>query len=124
MNNEVRIALIDDQDIFRITLASLLEKRMKAKVVYRTSDGNELLNKLDEEEIDLVITDVAMPQMDGVLLCKKIREKKPNQKIIVLTTYNDKPLVKKLFKIGVDGFLAKDSKLEEMLALVKDVAYR
>jgi DNA-binding NarL/FixJ family response regulator len=121
MVTEVRIALVDDQDIFRITFASLLEKRMKAKVVFRTANGNELLERMDELEVDLVITDLAMPEMDGMLLCKKIKEKYPAQKIIVLTTYNDKALIRKLLKIGVNGFLPKDSRLEEVLALVQQI---
>ena len=116
------IALVDDQEITLINLGILLEKRLNVEVGIKARSGKEFLRRMKKKgQPDLVITDLAMPDMGGVTLCKKLKKLYPNLKILVLSVYNNESITDSLYEIGVDGFVKKDAMLDELIASVQQL---
>jgi DNA-binding NarL/FixJ family response regulator len=122
MKTTFNIALVDDQEMTRITLGSLLERRLDASVSIKVKSGRELLRYLERgESPDLVITDLAMPDMGGITLCQILREKYPELKIMVLSIYKDKAVIDQLLEMGVHAYVNKDANLDEFIGSIQRV---
>ena len=117
-----KILLVDDHQVFSSSLKMVLETNNYE--VNRVSEAKQAIKFLKATPYDVVITDIEMPEMNGVELIKEIKlelNKKP--KIIVLTSYKKILLFKKLFALGIDGFLSKNiSQFELLKALSKVLA--
>jgi DNA-binding NarL/FixJ family response regulator len=107
----IRIALADDQKVFRKEIASLMNNMPGVEVVIEAADGNELLEKLaaQEEEPNVIILDLNMPGLSGVETMPLLKKQYPNIKVMVLSLYNDENFVAYLTEIGADSYLFKDS---------------
>src|ERR1700754_3897065 len=86
----VRILLVDDHKIMRDGLRSVLEKEANFKVVAEAGDGGEAINLAKKVKPDVVILDVAMPEINGIEAAKQIRAVHPKARIIALTMHSDK----------------------------------
>ncbi|MGE5604419.1 MAG: response regulator [Bacteroidota bacterium] len=105
----IRVLLVDDQQLFRESLGIALEIRNpNIKVVAQAANGEEGWKSALEYGPDIVLMDVRMPVMDGVESARKIREKCPQCRIIMLTTFNDDEYVIEALKLGAAGFILKD----------------
>lgn len=122
MNTNYRIALVDDHPLTRINLGDLLEKRLNAQVVLKTGSGEEFLSSMEQGlQADLVITDLSMPEMDGMALCQKLKALFPHLKILVLSVYSEQGIREKLHRIGIDGFVNKDANIDTLLACIREL---
>ncbi|MFH0788543.1 MAG: response regulator [Pseudomonadota bacterium] len=115
-----RILIVDDDELVLIALRELL--RSEDYEVHTFSRGSEALKKLDQEEFDLLILDIIMPEMDGFELCKKIREKVSCQEkpILFLTAKNEEEDKKRGLAAGATLFLSKPISPQRLLALIAD----
>jgi len=117
----------DDKELYKLTKV-LLE--LLFKEVYCAKDGEEALNLyidyFDEHDryIDIVISDIEMPVINGIELCKKIIELNQNQKILITSAYNDKKYLIELINIGVDGFMQKPLSREHIMHELYDVCLK
>lgn len=93
---------------------SLLD--IKWEVTGEASNGKEALNFLAENSVDLVITDIKMPVMDGLQLCYEIRQKYPHQKVIIFSEYRDFSFAQQAIRYGVSDYLLKPPVKEELQA--------
>lgn len=103
----IRIALADDHTLFRKSLKLLIDHFHDIEVVLEVDNGLELLRKLGDLEVDVVLLDLQMPVMDGFETGTYLRELYPNVKIVVLTLLNDKDSIHKVMHLGADGYLTK-----------------
>jgi two-component system response regulator RegX3 len=87
-------------------------------------DGGEGLEKSLEERHDLIILDVMLPTLDGFTICKKIRKKKPNQAVIILTAKGSEDDIVSGFKAGADDYVSKPFSLRELMVRVEAVLRR
>jgi len=78
MSSNTKLLLVDDHEIVRDGIKLLLRKRPDFKIVGNASNGREALKILAQEDIDLMITDISMPEMDGIELTKAVKEQHPN----------------------------------------------
>lgn len=103
--------------IFGQELFEDLERLGKAgyEVVKDVQDGEEALRVLEEEKIDVVITDISMPLMDGIELIRHIREEKENIYIMVLSCHDDFEYVKEAMRLGADEYILKNTLDEDTL---------
>ncbi len=101
----VSILYVEDEVAMRQTLRTLLEKF--TPLVEEASNGKEAFQKWQIEPADLIITDLNMPVMGGLELVRKIKEKDPFQKIIVLSAYGDMKNLLEAINVGVDGYILK-----------------
>jgi DNA-binding NarL/FixJ family response regulator len=84
-------------------------------------NGAEALETLDLLKTDLVLMDIDMPVMNGLEATKKIKEKHPEIKVIILSMHNEGSLVKKLISCGADGYILKNSDREELISAIQKV---
>ena len=112
-----RILIIDDDDLVRATLSRILIA--ESYVVIEAMDGNEGLKKYQDGEIDLVITDILMPEKEGIETIKELRNSGGKAKIIEIS--GGKMYLRMAEKLGADGILAKPIRRQELLAKIEEV---
>jgi len=101
----INLLYVEDDDIARDETGELFSIIFKS--VVSAKDGVDALNKYKSGNFDLVITDISMPNMDGIELTKEIKKINKEQKLIILSAYNDKTYKSKLAQYGVDAILFK-----------------
>ncbi len=102
------VLIVDDEIQIRKGLRWKVDwEELGFHIVAEAANGGGALTKLEEEKVDLVMTDIRMPIMDGIELARHCREKYPNTKVIVLSGYSDFEYVKSLMKKGVRDYLLK-----------------
>ena len=117
----VKIAIADDQVLFRDMLSIILTQDHTFEVIGSAGDGNEILQLCDEEKPDIVLLDVNMPVADGIFALLKIKEKYPHMKVIMLTTFEEEDYILNACTNAADGYLLKDTKPETLINTIKCV---
>ncbi|HLW49716.1 MAG TPA: response regulator transcription factor [Sphingobacteriaceae bacterium] len=117
----IKIAIADDHKMLAQGVANLLDEDQEIEVVGVFSSGAELLGFLESSPVDLVITDMNMPGMDGMALIQKLKKRKIKSKIIVLSMYDDEKIFKECVKQGVDAYVLKDADPDEFIYTIKEV---
>jgi two-component system, NarL family, nitrate/nitrite response regulator NarL len=119
----IKLALLDDHQIVIDGLKLLLEGMQSIHIVAESTDGNELLAQFHLLEVDILLTDVMMPAIDGFEMSLKMREQFPDVKIIALSMNGEGPLVDKMIlEAKIDGYLLKTANRNELLKAIEVVA--
>jgi len=116
MKNTIKIAVIDDHLIFLKGLVMLLEQDENLEVLYALNNQADLLNNIKTQTPDLLITDISMPEINGVELCKIIRKQYPEIKILVMSSYSNT-----ISSTDIDGYLLKDTDPETLIESIKKI---
>ena len=103
----IKVLIADDQELIRQSLSIILGLKEEISVVGGVGDGTEVLEFIAKEKPDIILMDIRMPTMDGVECTKIVKEKYPEIKIIVLTTFDDDKYVFSALKYGASGYLLK-----------------
>ena len=90
-------------------------------LVGEATNGKEALQVLEQSQVDLVLMDIRMPIMDGVEATKRIKEKYPNTKVLILTTFKEDEYIFEGLKNGADGYILKDISSEELVKAIETV---
>ncbi|MEM7725196.1 MAG: response regulator transcription factor [Cyanobacteria bacterium P01_A01_bin.45] len=117
----IKVLLVDDQGIIREGLRSLLQAKPDIDIVGEAENGKMAVEKALELQPDLILMDVRMPIMDGVAATLTIREKAPDIKVLVLTTFDDDEYITKAMQNGAKGYLLKDTPSEELAEAIRAV---
>lgn len=110
----LRIAITDDHTLFRKSLELLINSFENMQVVAEASNGIELLDKLQTVSVDILLLDLQMPEMDGFETYEKVKESYPKIKTLVLTLMNETDTIKKVVKMGVQGYFTKNTPPKEL----------
>jgi DNA-binding NarL/FixJ family response regulator len=116
-----RILLVDDHQILREGLRSLLEKQVGLEVVGETGDGRTALQLVQDLRPDLVIMDVTMPDLDGIDATRLITHDHPGTKVLALSMYLRKVFVVEMLKSGASGYLLKENAFAEIVEAIKTI---
>ena len=119
MKIDINIVIIDDHAIFANGLCSLLESESYSIKRIFTSSKDALNYLSSTEEIDLVFSDINMPEINGIDLTKKIKKLNKNIKVIMLSMYEDQNIIKASYKNKADGYLSKKSSLADFKKAIK-----
>lgn len=122
MTEPIRVMLVDDQKLMREGLRILLELEPDLQVVSEAGDGHAALAAYADAFPDVVLMDVRMPGMDGVEATWRLRERWPEARIIILTTFDDEEYVFEGLRAGALGYLLKDVSGRELADAVRKVA--
>ncbi|UXX78519.1 response regulator transcription factor [Reichenbachiella carrageenanivorans] len=121
MTTPINILLVDDHKMIREGIKSFLEDHPTYVISAEAQDGKEAIAKYDKRQIDLVITDILMPEMDGIALTTELVRLNPEVKIIALTMLNENHHIKQMLKAGVYGYLLKNCSEEELIHAIGSV---
>lgn len=110
----IKIMLADDHILIREGLRQLLEFDGSIKVIAEAGDGEECLELLEENKPDVLLLDINMPKKNGIEVLKNIKERNIEIKVLILTVHNEIEYLMKAVEIGVDGYIMKDSDLDEL----------
>lgn len=118
----IHVAIADDQLLFRECLVSNLKKFTDLDVYLEVSDGTELLEHIASSGRfpDVVLMDLKMPNMNGLETTQKLRELSPEACIIILSTHSEDEYVSRMIQQGINGYLAKNSTLEEVHLAIRE----
>jgi DNA-binding NarL/FixJ family response regulator len=122
MSEPIQILLVDDQKLMREGLRILLELEPDLKVVGEVADGQAALEAYAGLQPDVVLMDVRMPGMDGVEATWRLREKWPQARVVILTTFDDDEYVFEGLRAGAQGYLLKDVSGHDLAEAVRTVA--
>ena len=119
---KIKVGVVDDQHLFRQGLISLLKEYPEIQISLEAADGKELLNKLNSGDLpDVLLLDIEMPIMNGIEALKRIREKKINVKVIIITMHDEEEVVMHLIENGANGFLPKNEDIENVMEAIFSV---
>ena len=118
----ITVLLTDDHALVRTGIRRLLEDSGQVTIVGEADCGEDSLKMAQSLKPDVILMDVNMPGIGGVEACRRILQRNPKQKIIVLTIHNEQTYPKRLLEIGAKGYLTKDCGVDEMIMAIKQVA--
>jgi len=118
---KIAILLVDDHTVVREGLRALLATETDMEVIGEAENGSAAVKMAKKTEPDVVIMDVAMPQLNGLEATRQIRKTLPDTKILVLTSYNDDDCVSQLTKAGAAGYLIKQTAANELPRAIREV---
>lgn len=124
MNTSFSIIIADDHAMFLDGLISILSEEKSINIVLTAKTGEQVLKYLrinKEERIDLVITDINMPKMDGVELNSAIKKEFPQIKTLVVSMLEDPKKIKVLTEANVNGYISKNAEKGELLKAIKSI---
>lgn len=108
-----RVMLADDEPIVRKALQTLIDwKRLGCEVVFVASNGREVLEHMEEEAPDILVTDIRMPGADGIALVKYVKEHELPVQVIILTAYADFSYAQAAVKYGAADYVTKTGALD------------
>jgi len=118
----INVLLTDDHELVRTGIRRLLEDTGQVQVVGEADCGEDSLKLAQSLKPDVILMDVNMPGIGGVETCRRILQRNPKQKIIVLTVHNEQTFPKRLLEIGAKGYLTKECGIDEMVKAIKQVS--
>jgi len=122
---KINVVIADDEELFRVGMVHILSRDSAIEITYQASNGKELLEYLAgcDQLPDIIITDIKMPELNGVEATKAIHQAYGEIGIIALTTYNTKPFIRNMIDVGASAYLVKNSAPEKVLHTIKQVFY-
>lgn len=119
---KINIAIVDDHSLFLEGLSSILKDVDNFKIIITASSAKELLNQPNLATIDVLISDISMPEMDGIALSQIIKKQFPTIKILILSMHEETQIIKALIKMKIDGYLFKNADKELLISAITSVA--
>jgi len=113
------ILIVDDEENMLKMLKTFFEE--KGFKCYTAKNGKEALAVIEENEVDLVITDMKMPEMDGLELLRIIKEKHSNISAVIMTGFAEEYTTTEALNLGADGYITKPFRNKELLLILKRI---
>lgn len=119
--NKIKIILVEDHPMVRIGLKSLLSGSDHVEIIGEASNGVEAIELIEKDPPEIVVSDISMPQMNGLSLAKHIQENHPDIKVLLLTIHMEPEYIIEGFDAGIMGYLPKDSSQEELIEAIETI---
>lgn len=110
----MKILIVDDDSLIRKSLSVILSCEADTVVCGTAQDGAEAITMCRENQPDIVLMDIRMPGMDGIAATRAIKKDHPGVRIMMLTTFDDKPNIQQALAAGADGYLLKTDDLSDI----------
>jgi len=121
MTETIKVLITDDHPVVRKGLSALLAAKTGIEVVGEAVNGREAVEMVQELKPDVILMDLLMPEMDGIVATKQIKEIIPDSKILVMTSFATDEMVFPAIKSGALGYLLKDSTPDELIGAIRQV---
>ena len=119
--DKIKIIVVDDHPMVIEGMKAMLNQIRYVELCATASNAYEAMEKVKENQPDLVITDINMPEISGVELTSKLKKEFPNLKIIGMSTFNERSYISQMIQNGADGFLVKSASKEEIETAISSV---
>lgn len=120
MEHKIRVLLADDQSILADGIKSVLSSCEDIEVVGIASDGFEALDLLEKCAPDVILMDIRMPNMNGVIATQEVKQRHPEVKVLILTTFDDSDYILNAINNGASGYLLKDTSSAALIDAIKN----
>lgn len=117
----IRVVIAEDHTLVRQGTRQLLQQEPDLEVVGEAADGEEALAVIGATRPDVALVDISMPRLDGVTLCRLIRDRHPETAVIALTVHDEEEYVTALLEAGASGYLLKDVDTDELVHSIRVV---
>ncbi|MBI4305994.1 MAG: response regulator transcription factor [Chloroflexi bacterium] len=118
----IRVFLVDDHEVVRMGLRAALEAESDLEVVGEAADGASALRQMEFQRPDVVLMDIRMPGQNGIEVCRAVRERQPDTRVIMLTSYGDEEAVFSSIMAGASGYLLKNTGRAELIRAIRSAA--
>lgn len=119
--NKIRIHLADDHQVLIDGLSNLLQTVPNFEVVGNSLDGTTVYNDVIENNADILVLDISMPQKDGIEVLQEFNENKNPCKVIILSSYDELKIIKEVMKFGAKGYLTKKCAGKNIIEAIETV---
>ncbi len=123
LQNEVRVSIADDHPVFRGGLRQIIEEEPKIEIVSEDDNGLDALKSILEKLPDVAILDIDMPELTGIEVLRKLKEKECEVKVVFLTVYADEDIFDEGMELGMMGYVLKDSAVSEIHECIYKVSH-
>jgi len=110
----MKLLIVDDDPLIRKSLSYTLSREDDITVIGCASDGAQAVKTCEAQQPDVVLMDIRMPGTDGIAATRLIKQRRPDVRIMMLTTFDDKPNIKQALAAGADGYLIKTDKIADI----------
>lgn len=114
--------IIDDHQMVVDGLRSLLVNEEKYKIVGSSNKPKEVMAMLDELKVDILLTDINMPEMTGVELTRNVKKKYPQIKVLALSMFGEVQVIKEMIDAGISGYILKNTGKQELLEALDKIS--
>ena len=118
----ITVFIADDHPILRIGLSMYLEKNERIRIVGEAENGFDAVRSISDNPPDVVLMDIDMPGLSGIEAIRVLRKTLPDLIIIVLSTYTKKEFIQEAMYEGANGYVAKNTKIDELIKIITDFA--
>lgn len=118
----IKILLVEDQALVRDALAQLLDMQDDFEIIGHVANGVQAMDCVSSMKVDMVLTDIEMPEMDGLSLCQWLSDNHPLIKTTILTTFNRSGYIHRALEAGARGFILKEVPVDELTQNLRAIA--
>lgn len=118
----MKVLLVDDDPLIRKSLGLMLSREKDIMIIGTAADGSEALEICRGEQPDVVLMDIRMPNVDGIAATRLIKSEYPAVRIMMLTTFDDKPNIQQALAAGADGYLLKTDEISDIAEKLRPLA--
>lgn len=122
LSHKIRILLADDHAVVRQGFSALLRAQPDMEVVGEAANGREAIERAKELQPDVVVMDVAMPELNGIEATRRLQDEAPRSRVLALSMHKDSVYVREILRAGARGYLLKDAIDTDLIAAVRAVA--
>ena len=122
MSRKLRILLADDHAVVRQGFRRILESQPDMEIIGEAGNGREAVDLAEKLTPDLIVMDVAMPELNGIEATRRLKESSPRTRVLALSMHKDAVYVREILRAGAQGYLLKDAIDADLVAAVRSVA--
>jgi len=118
----INLFIVDDHQLVVDGLRSLLNNEERYTIVGCSNRPKEVMDMLAELEVDLLLTDINMPEMSGVELTRNVKKKYPHIKVLALSMFGERQVIKEMLDAGISGYILKNTGKQELIEALEKIA--
>src|SRR5688572_469857 len=122
MKDKITVLLADDHTLFREGIKAILRDEPRIELVGEANDGREAVAKAGRLHPDVVLMDIAMPDLSGFEATRRIRKENPKTKILILTMYEEEEVITRCLNAGAAGYVLKDAPRSDLIHAIYTVS--
>lgn len=122
LSTQIRLALVDDHSLVRDGIRALLSVIPTVTVVGEAENGATAIEMVEQSKPDLLLVDINLPDINGLDLTRKLRDRYPSLKVLVLSMHDSKEYVSESLRSGASGYVLKNSPSREIVAAIEAIA--